>query len=61
MVWADKLMEAKPISEHSKEIRQLAKEFESWQKILLALGDETRQHLILEMMKMEDCGVTGRN
>lgn len=54
-------MEAKPISEHSKEIRQLAKEFESWQKILLALGDETRQRLILEMMKMEDCGVTGRN
>lgn len=54
-------MEAKPISENSKEIRQLAKEFESWQKILLTLGDETRQHLILEMMKMEDCGVTGRN
>ena len=42
-------MEAKPISEHSKEIRQLAKEFESWQKILLTLGDETRQHLILPL------------
>lgn len=42
--------------EHSKTIRQLAEEFKSCQKILLALGDETRQHLILEMMKIEDCG-----
>lgn len=41
--------------EYSREIRQLAKEFESCQKILLALGDENRQHLILEMMKIEDC------
>lgn len=43
------------MTEHSKEIKQLAEEFESCQKILLALGDENRQHLILEMMKMEDC------
>lgn len=43
------------MSEHSNEIRQLAKEFEACQKILLALGDENRQHLILEMMKIEDC------
>lgn len=43
------------MSEHSEEIKQLAKEFESCQKILLALGDENRQHLILEMMKMGQC------
>lgn len=43
------------MTEHSKEIKQLAEEFESCQKVLLALGDENRQHLILEMMKIEDC------
>lgn len=43
------------MSEHSKEIKQLAKEFESCRKVLLALGDENRQHLILEMMKIENC------
>lgn len=37
-------------------IQQLAKEFENCQKILIALGDENRQHLILEMMRMEKCG-----
>lgn len=44
------------MNEHSKEIKQLAEEFESCQKVLLALGDENRQHMILEMMKIEDCG-----
>lgn len=44
------------MSEHNEEIRRLAKEFENCQKILLALGDENRQHLMLEMMRMEDCG-----
>ena len=44
------------MTEHGKEIKQLAEEFESCQKVLLALGDENRQHLILEMMKIEDCG-----
>ncbi len=44
------------MNEHSKEIMQLAQEFESCQQILLALGDENRQHLILEMMKMGECG-----
>lgn len=39
-----------------KNIRILAEEFESCQKILVALGDENRQHLILEMMRMEQCG-----
>lgn len=43
------------MSEHSEKIRNLAQEFENCQKILLALGDETRQHIILEMMKMGDC------
>lgn len=36
-------------------IEELAKEFEGCQKVLIALGDENRQHLILEMMKMENC------
>lgn len=44
------------MSQHKKEIKQLAEEFKSCQKILLALGDENRQHLILEMMQMEKCG-----
>lgn len=35
----------------SEEIKNLAKEFESCQKVLTALGDEKRQHLILEMMQ----------
>ncbi|MGN0352455.1 MAG: ArsR/SmtB family transcription factor [Roseburia sp.] len=38
-----------------QEVIALAKEFEACQKILIALGDETRQHLILEMMKIGDC------
>lgn len=33
-------------------IKILAEEFAACQKTLTALGDETRQHLILEMMKM---------
>ena len=41
---------------HTKEdIEKLAMEFEQCRKILLALGDENRQHMILEMMKMSDC------
>ena len=32
---------------HLKEIHQLAEEFESCRKLLLALGDQNRQHLIL--------------
>jgi len=41
---------------HNEEINTLAKEFECCQKILLALGDESRQHLILEMLRMKHCG-----
>jgi len=36
-------------------IEQLAHEFEACQKLLIALGDENRQHIILEMMQMGDC------
>lgn len=38
----------------TKEAR-LAREFASCQKLLAALGDETRQQLILAMMGMGDC------
>ncbi|MDD6193590.1 MAG: metalloregulator ArsR/SmtB family transcription factor [Lachnospiraceae bacterium] len=41
---------------HTKEdIDKLAMEFEQCQKILIALGDENRQHMILEMMKIGNC------
>ena len=43
------------MSEHHQEINLLAEEFESCRQILLALGDENRQHLILEMMRMGEC------
>lgn len=38
-----------------EEISRLASEFQHCQKVLLALGDENRQHLILEMMQMDNC------
>lgn len=44
------------MASHREEIQRLAEEFENCQKILLALGDENRQHLMLEMMRMEHCG-----
>ena len=44
------------MSEHHQEINLLAEEFESCRQILLALGDENRQHLILEMMRMGERG-----
>ena len=44
------------MSEHHREINLLAEEFESCRQILLALGDENHQHLILEMMRMGECG-----
>ena len=43
------------MSESVEEIQQLAEEFKRCQKVLLALGDENRQHLMLEMMRMEQC------
>lgn len=39
-----------------QDIQTLAEEFTACQKILLAFGDENRQHLILEMMQMGECG-----
>lgn len=43
------------MSVNGGDIDKLAREFEQCQQILLSLGDENRQHLILEMMQMEDC------
>lgn len=39
-----------------QDILRLAEEFRSCQRILQALGDENRQHLILTMMQMGECG-----
>ena len=38
------------------EVRQLANEFENCRKILVAFGDENRQHMIIEMLNMGRCG-----
>lgn len=38
-----------------QDIETLAAEFKGCQKVLMALGDENRQHLILEMMQMWEC------
>ena len=37
------------------EVLALAKDFKACTKILSAIGDETRQHLILEMMHFGNC------
>lgn len=42
--------------ENLQDIKKLAIEFKQCRKILLALGDENRQHLILEMMQTGECG-----
>ena len=44
-----------------KDIDKLAADFERCQKILLALGDENRQHMILEMMKMGQIDIVQEN
>lgn len=46
---------AQPQLQPQLEISALAQEFAQCQKILQAIGDENRQHLILEMMQMGDC------
>lgn len=38
-----------------KEINRLTAEFADCQKLLIALGDENRQHMILGMMQMGKC------
>ena len=43
------------MAEIGAELAQLAQDFEDCRKLLIALGDENRQHLILEMMQMGDC------
>ena len=43
------------MSVNNSDIDKLAEEFKKCQQILSALGDESRQHLILEMMQMENC------
>lgn len=42
-------------NELQNKIEQLSAGFSACSKILTAIGDETRQYLILEMMKMGDC------
>ena len=37
------------------EVDKLAEDFVGCSKVLTAIGDETRQHIILEMLKMENC------
>ena len=37
------------------DIQKLAEEFRACRRTLLALGDENRQHLILEMLRMGKC------
>lgn len=39
----------------AEDLALFAQEFEQCRTLLQALGDETRQHLILEMMKMGRC------
>ena len=41
--------------ELQEQVAVLTGEFASCTKILTALGDETRQHLILEMMRFGEC------
>ncbi len=38
-----------------EEILQLSQDLTKSKKVLVALGDETRQYLILEMMKIRNC------
>lgn len=43
------------MADYQDDINELASAFESCQRILLALGDENRQHLLLEMLRMPGC------
>lgn len=38
-----------------EKIKKLAEDMQASRKLLTALGDESRQHLILTMMKADDC------
>ncbi len=37
------------------DVENISKEFAECSKFLAAIGDETRQHMLLEMMKMKKC------
>lgn len=41
--------------ESHEKLSLLAEQFSSCTRMLTAIGDETRQHLILEMFRMNDC------
>lgn len=41
--------------ESADKVSQLAAELQQCKKILTAMGDENRLHLMLEMMQMNDC------
>ena len=41
--------------EQRKRIEQLSQDLVACRKVLIALGDESRQHIILEMLKMGNC------
>lgn len=43
------------MTDFEERVAQLTGEFKASQKVLIALGDENRQHLMLEMMQMNDC------
>lgn len=48
-------MDSQPEDVVRKKIALLSQEFEASRKLLVALGDESRQHLVLSMMDMADC------
>lgn len=54
-LWFKCLNERKICMKLNEEIYTLAEGFSASAKMLTAIGDETRQHLILEMMKMGNC------
>ena len=39
----------------AQQVERLAENFAACSEMLAAIGDETRQHLILEMIKIGDC------
>ena len=43
------------MAELGTELVQLAQDFEDCRRLMIALGDENRQHLILEMMQIGRC------
>lgn len=48
-------MKSRMNKQNYDKIKELAEDLEKSQKLLTALGDENRQHLIFSMMAMGDC------